>query len=63
MTVVRMVRPSELRKIMAEREAEERRRKEEAEAAAAAAAKGAKGAKGGKPPPAKEAPAPVTEEI
>lgn len=62
MTVVRMVRPSELKKIMAEREAEERRRKEEAEAAAAAAAKGGKGAKGGKPPPAKDA-APASEEI
>lgn len=51
-----MVRPSELRKIMAEREAEERRRREEAEAAQAAAAK--KGAKGGKPPAKKEEAAP-----
>lgn len=52
MKTVRMVRPSELKKIMMEREAAERRRKEEAEAAQAAAAK--KGAKGGKPPPKKE---------
>lgn len=52
MKTVRMVRPSELKKIMAEREAEERRRREEAEAAQAAAAK--KGAKGGKPPAKKE---------
>jgi len=48
MKTVRLVRPSELKKIMAEREAEERRRREEAEAAQAAAAKG-KGAKAGKP--------------
>jgi len=33
MKTVRMVRPSELKKIMLEREAEERRRREEAEAA------------------------------
>jgi hydrocephalus-inducing protein len=43
MKTVRMVRPSELKKIMMEREAEERRRREEAEAAQAAAAKNAKG--------------------
>jgi hydrocephalus-inducing protein len=61
MKTVRMVRPSELRKIMAEREAEDRRRKEEAEAAQAAAAKG-KAAKGGKAPPKKDD-APVEEEV
>jgi hypothetical protein len=60
MKTVRMVRPSELKKIMAEKEAEERRRKEEAEAAAAAAAK--KGAKGGKPP-AKKEDAPAEEDF
>jgi hypothetical protein len=53
MKTVRMVRPSELRKIIAQREAEERQRKEEAEAALAAAAK--KGAKApAKPAAAKE---------
>jgi hydrocephalus-inducing protein len=60
MKTVRMVRPSELKKIMLAREAEERRRKEEAEAAAAAAAK--KGAKGGKPP-AKKEDAPAEEDV
>jgi len=59
MKIVRMVRPSELKKIMAQREAEERRRKEEAEAAQAAAAK--KAAKGGKAP-AKKDEAPLDEE-
>ena len=54
MKTIRMVRPSELRKILAEREAEERRRKEEAEAAAAAKA-GGKAAKGGAKAPAKQA--------
>lgn len=58
---VRLVRPSELKKIMMEREAEERRRREEAEAAQAAAAKG-KGAKGGKAPPKKEE-APAEEDV
>lgn len=61
MKTIRMVRPSELRKIMAEREAEDRRRKEEAEAAQAAAAKG-KVAKGGKAPPKKDD-APAEEEV
>jgi hypothetical protein len=60
MKTVRMVRPSELKKIMLAREAEERRRKEEAEAAAAAAAK--KGAKAGKPP-AKKEDAPADEDV
>jgi hydrocephalus-inducing protein len=50
MKTVRMVRPSELKKIMYEREQEEKKRKEEAEAAAAAGKKG--GAK--KAPPKKE---------
>jgi hydrocephalus-inducing protein len=54
MKTIRMVRPSELKKIMAERDAEERRRREEAEAAAAAAKGGKPGAKGGKPPAKKE---------
>ena len=44
MKTLRMVRPSELKRIMIERKAEEARRREEAEAAAAAA-KGGKGAK------------------
>ena len=44
MKTLRMVRPSELARIMVERKAEEARRREEAEAAAAAA-KGGKGAK------------------
>jgi hydrocephalus-inducing protein len=48
-TEIKMVRPSELKKILAIEEAKERKRKEEAEAAAAAAAK-----KGKKPPPKKE---------
>lgn len=60
MKTTRLVRPSELKKIMLAREAEERRRKEEAEAAAAAAAK--KGAKAGKPP-AKKEDAPADEEV
>jgi len=60
MKTVRMVRPSELKKIMIEREAEERRRKEEAEAAQAAAAK--KGAKGAKAP-AKKDDAPLDEDV
>mmetsp|Transcript_39618 Transcript_39618/g.60626 ORF Transcript_39618/g.60626 Transcript_39618/m.60626 type:complete len:390 (-) Transcript_39618:4001-5170(-) len=53
MKTIRMVRPSELKKIIADREAEERRRKEEAEAAANAK-------KPGKPkaPPKKEEAAP-----
>lgn len=61
MKTVRMVRPSELKKIMQEREVEERRRREEAEAAQAAAAKG-KGAKGAKAPPKKDD-APAEEEV
>lgn len=52
MKTMRMVRPSEYRKIMKQREDEERKRKEEAEAAALAAQKGAKG---GAKPPAKPA--------
>jgi hypothetical protein len=58
MKTIRMVRPSELKKIMAEKEAEESRRKEEAEAAAAAA-KGGKPAKGGKAPAQTHAPVDV----
>lgn len=58
MKTVRMVRPSELKKIMQERRLEEQRKKEEAEAAAAAA-KGGKGAK----KPAKAPEAPAEEEI
>ena len=53
MKTVRMVRPSELRKIMQEREIEERKRKEEAEDALAADLKKAP-AKGGAKPPAKK---------
>ena len=49
MTEVKLIRPSELKKILAIKEAKERKKKEEAEAAAAAAAK-----KGKKPPPKKE---------
>jgi len=60
MKTVRMVRPSELKKIMIEREAEERRRREEAEAAQAAAAKNAKGKP--KPPPKKDD-APLDEDV
>lgn len=62
MKTVRMVRPSELRKIMQDREIEERKRKEEAEAALAAAAKKAP-AKGGAKPPAKKDESPPEEEI
>lgn len=50
MTEIKLIRPSELKKIIAVKEAKERRKREEAEANAAAAAK--KGAK--KPPPKKE---------
>jgi hypothetical protein len=50
MKTARMVRPSELARIKAQREIDERKRKEEAEAAAAAAAKGGKKA----PPPKKK---------
>lgn len=49
MTEVKLIRPSEMKKILAIKEARERIRKEEAEAAAAAAAK-----KGAKKPPAKK---------
>jgi len=49
MTEVKMIRPSELKKILAIKEAKERVKREEAEAAAALAAK-----KGKKPPPKKE---------
>lgn len=49
MTEIKMIRPSELKKILAIKEAKERKKKEEAEAVAAAAAK-----KGKKPPPKKE---------
>ena len=49
MTEIKLIRPSELKKILAIKEAKERKKKEEAEAAAAAAAK-----KGKKPPPKKE---------
>ena len=48
MTELKLIRPSELKKILAIKEAKERIKKEEAEAAAAAAAK-----KGKKPPPKK----------
>jgi len=57
MKTVKMVRPSEQRKILRDREIAEHKRKEEAEAAAFAAQ-----AKKGAKPPAK-APAPVLEEI
>ena len=50
MTEIKLIRPSEMKKILAIKEARERIKREEAEAAAAAAAK--KGAK--KPPPKKE---------
>ena len=49
MTEVKLIRPSELKRLLAIKEARERRKKEEAEAAAAAAAK-----KGKKPPQKKE---------
>lgn len=49
MTEIKLIRPSELKKILAIKEAKERRKKEEAEAANAAAAK-----KGAKKPPAKK---------
>jgi len=62
MKTVRLVRPSELKKIMMEREAEERKRKEEAEAAAAAAAKG-KGAKAPAKAPPKKEEAPTEAEV
>jgi hypothetical protein len=58
MKTVRLVRPSELKKIMQERRIEEQKKKEEAEAAAAAA-KGGKGAK----KPAKPADVPQEEEV
>ena len=59
MKTVRMVRPSELKKIMQERRVEEQKKKEEAEAAAAAA----KGGKGAKKPAKPPADAPAEEEV
>lgn len=56
MKTLKMVRPSEQKKILRDREIAEQKRKDEAEAAAAAASKGK-----GKPPA--KAPAPVLEEI
>jgi len=56
MKTLKMVRPSEQKKILRDREIAEQKRKDEAEAAAAAASKGK-----GKPPA--KTPAPVLEEI
>lgn len=62
MKTMRMVRPSEYKKIMRERELEEIKRKKEAEAAAEAAAKAAKGGKApAKTPAKKEEPQPEEE--
>jgi hypothetical protein len=58
MKTMKMVRPSEFKKIQREREIAEQRRKDEAEAAAAAAT----GKKGGKPP-AKAAPTASTDDL
>jgi len=62
MKTMRMVRPSEYKKIMRERELEEIKRKKEAEIAAAEAAKAAKGGKApAKAPAKKEEPQPEEE--
>ena len=62
-TEIRLVRPSEYKKIMRQRELEEQRRREEAEAAAAAAAAGGKkGAPAKAPPPKKKEEEKVEEE-